>query len=208
MYYQGGQVQKANPDPQPETMRSTELVVEQSLTDRLWGLVSLFHPRIDDLISFQTDPADGFLVFHNAGTIETNGAEIELDGRWVDVREARVSYAYQRTEDQQTGEPLANSPEHVAQTNLIATLVWDTLFAGLELRYTSSRRTLLDNRAPAAVITNGTLFGQALSNRRQLSLSVYNVFGVDYGDRGSPEHVQDIIAQDGRTARVKLTYGF
>jgi hypothetical protein len=31
---------------------------------------------------------------------------------------------------------------------------------------------------------------------------------VDYGDPGSTEHRQDIIDQDGRTFRVKLTYAF
>jgi iron complex outermembrane receptor protein len=189
-------------------MRSTELVVERSLSNHVLGIVSLFHNRIDDLISFETDPADGLLVFRNAETIETNGLEVELDGRWINVLEGRVSYAYQRTENQETGEPLTNSPKHLATSSVIVTVVRDSLFAGLETQYTSSRRTLLDNRARASYVTNATLFGQALSNRLQLSVSVYNVFGTDYGDPGSQEHIQDVIAQDDRTVRVKLTYGF
>jgi iron complex outermembrane receptor protein len=208
LYYQDGQVQKANPDLEPERMRSTELVVERSLSNHVLGIVSLFHNRIDDLISFETDPADGLLVFRNAETIETNGLEVELDGRWINVLEGRVSYAYQRTENQETGEPLTNSPKHLATSSVIVTVVRDSLFAGLETQYTSSRRTLLDNRARASYVTNATLFGQALSNRLQLSVSVYNVFGTDYGDPGSQEHIQDVIAQDDRTVRVKLTYGF
>ncbi len=208
LYYQDGQVQKANPDLEPEKMASTELVVERSLSDGLLAIVSLFHYRIDDLISFETDPNDDLLVFRNAETIETNGVEVELDGRWINVLEGRVSYAYQRTKNEQTGEPFTNSPKHLAKSNVIVTLVRNTLFAGLETQYTSSRRTLLDNRAGAAYVTNATLFGQALANRLELSVSVYNLFGTDYGDPGSAEHLQDVIEQDGRTVRVKLTYGF
>ncbi|MFZ5863703.1 MAG: TonB-dependent receptor plug domain-containing protein [Nitrospirota bacterium] len=211
LYYQDSLAQKANPDLDPEMMTSTELVVERSLTDHLLGIVSFFHYRIDDLISFETDPSDGLLVFRNAETIETNGMEIELDGRWRNGLEGRVSYAYQHSENQQTEEPLTNSPKYVARYNVIVPVVPEALFAGLETQYTSSRRTLLNNRVRAFYVTNATLFGRTLSNRLQLSVSVYNVFGTDYGDPGSQEHVQqnmDVIAQDGRAVRVKLTYAF
>jgi iron complex outermembrane receptor protein len=208
LYYGDGQVQKANPDLDPEMMRSAELVLERSLSDNLLGIVSLFQYRIDDLISFEADPLDGLLVFRNAETIETRGVEVELDGRWINALEGRVSYAYQRTENQQTGERLTNSPRHLAASNVIVTVIRDTVFAGLETQYTSSRRTLLNNRTRPAYLTNVTLVGHALSNTLQLSVSVYNVFGVDYGDPGSQEHTQDIIEQDGRTLRVKLTYAF
>jgi iron complex outermembrane receptor protein len=208
LYYHDDFSQKANPDLDPEMMRSTELVVERSLTDHVLGIVSLFHYRIDDLISFETDPSDGLLVFRNAETIETNGVEIELDGRWANALEGRVSYAYQHSENQQTGAPLTNSPKHLARFNVIVPLLPDTIFAGVETQYTSSRRTLLNNRAPAFYVTNATLVGQTLSTHLQLAVSVYNVFGTDYGDPGSQEHVQDVIAQDGRAVRVKLTYAF
>lgn len=208
LYYQDGQVQKANPDLQPERIQTAELIVERVLSDRVLGVLSVFHNRIDDLISFEVDPADDLLVFRNAETIETNGAELELNGRWMDALEGRVSYTYQQTEDQQTGERLTNSPRHLVQTNAIITVLRDRLFAGLEVQYTSARRTLRSNSAPAAWVTNATLFGQALSDRLQLSVSLYNVFGTNYGDPGSAEHVQDVIEQDGRAARVKLTYGF
>lgn len=208
LYYRDGQVQKANPTLQPEMMRSAELVVERSFSRHLLGIVSLFRYRIDDLISFETDPADGLLVFRNAETIETNGIEIEMDGRWLNAVEGRASYAYQRTENEQTGAPLSNSPKHLAKLNVILPLKRETLFAGVETQYTSSRRTALNNVTRASYVTNATLFGQTLASRLQLSVSIYNVFGIDYGDPGSQEHLQDVIEQDGRTLRVKLTYGF
>jgi len=52
------------------------------------------------------------------------------------------------------------------------------------------------------------VFGQRLLKNLDLSASVYNLFDKKYGDPGGAEHLQDIIDQDGRTFRVKLTYRF
>jgi hypothetical protein len=35
-----------------------------------------------------------------------------------------------------------------------------------------------------------------------------NLFDEKYSDPGSTEHIQDLIKQDGRAFRVKLTYAF
>jgi outer membrane receptor protein involved in Fe transport len=43
-------------------------------------------------------------------------------------------------------------------------------------------------------------------HRFDLSGSIYNLFDSKYGYPGHPEHVQNIIYQDGRNARLKITY--
>jgi len=42
----------------------------------------------------------------------------------------------------------------------------------------------------------------------EASVSVYNLFDYRYGDPASLEHVQDVIQQDGRNFRLKLSYRF
>jgi iron complex outermembrane receptor protein len=42
----------------------------------------------------------------------------------------------------------------------------------------------------------------------ELSASIYNLFDTKYGYPGGDEHVQDVLYQDGRTFRLKLTYTF
>lgn len=37
---------------------------------------------------------------------------------------------------------------------------------------------------------------------------VANLFDVDYSDPGSEEHIQDLLAQNGRDVRLKLRYRF
>jgi iron complex outermembrane receptor protein len=39
-------------------------------------------------------------------------------------------------------------------------------------------------------------------------LSAYNLFDTHYGYPGAEDHVQDVLPQEGRSVRLKLTYSF
>jgi len=209
LYYNDGRVtSKPNPDLRPEKIRTYELAWEQLIGDNLRGVVNLFYNRISDLISLTVDPADGLLVFRNFCHATAKGLELELEGRWGNGLTARWSYTYQETRDGQTGKTLTNSPRHLAKLNLIAPVAKDRVFLGLEEQYMSRRKTLKGNFTRSVYLTNVTLFSRSLLRNLEASVSVYNLFDHDYGDPGSEEHVQDIIEQDGRTFRFKLTYRF
>jgi iron complex outermembrane receptor protein len=87
-------------------------------------------------------------------------------------------------------------------------VIKENLFAGLEVLYTSKVKTLTNNYADGFWITNLTLTYENIVKGLELSAGVYNLFDVDYGYPGGTEHRQDIIEQDGRSFRVKLTYRF
>jgi len=55
---------------------------------------------------------------------------------------------------------------------------------------------------------NWNLFSQHLIKGVELSAGVYNLFDSRYGFPGGSGHLQDVIEQDGRTFRLKLTYRF
>ena len=42
----------------------------------------------------------------------------------------------------------------------------------------------------------------------ELAASLYNLFDKDFSDPGSAEHLQDAIAQDGRSFRLRAVYRF
>jgi iron complex outermembrane receptor protein len=89
----------------------------------------------------------------------------------------------------------------------------EKVFAGIEERYTSRRRTLAGNYAQGFFITNLTLFSRNIMNRLEASASIYNLFDKKYADPGSeapnpPYAVLDTIRQDGRSYRLKITYLF
>jgi iron complex outermembrane receptor protein len=105
--------------------------------------------------------------------------------------------------------------------DLSVPLVKDKVFAGLEFQYSSNRRSLHNTTnligQPLTVqgedaagfgIVNLTLLGRKLVKNLEFSASVYNVLDRRYADPASQFHVQDIIEQDGRSFRLKLTYRF
>ena len=207
-FYVTGSTFKANADIKPERIKTYELVVEQYLGDHLRALGSLYQYNISGLISQTTDPADGKLFYSNVDNITARGVELAMEGKWSSGLEGRLSYALQRTENDDLKQQLTNSPQHLAKANVIVPVIADKLFAGLEGRYTSSRLTLAGTSASPFYILNMSLFSQRIVKGWELSGHINNLMNQKYGYPGSGEHVQDVIDQDGRTFWVKLKYRF
>lgn len=207
-FYTASDGQKANPGLEPETITTYELIVEQYLGEHLRGTAAAFAYKLDNLITFHTDPKDGVRVFDNVEEITAHGLELELEGKWASGLMGRLSYTYQETKNEQTGRRLTNAPRHLAKFNLSVPLYQDKLFSGLEMQYTSARKTRAGGEAKGFLVTNLTLFSQHVLKGLEVSASIYNLFDVHYGDPGSEEHRQEVIPQDGRAFRLKLTYGF
>jgi iron complex outermembrane receptor protein len=208
VYYASPTTQEPNRDLKPETITTYEMIVQQSIGTHWQATASGFYYKINDLISETTDPANGLIQFKNVDQVEAKGASAQLEANWTNGWRGRLSYTFTDVTNIATGEPLSNSPRHLAKLNLVAPLWHDKLFAGLEAQYTSSRMTLDGNHVPDVYLLNFTLFTQKLIKGWEASASIYNLLDYRYSDPGAEEHVQDAIRQDGRTFRVKLTYRF
>ncbi len=166
-YQDNGISQKANPELKPEKIKTYELVYEQYFGDNLRSSVSGFYYKIHNLISQVDDPVDvnpfgePFLIFQNVEEIEAKGIELELEGKWADKLEGRISYTYQETKDKQSGDTLTNSPKHLAKLNVIIPILKQKLFAGTEVQYMSKRKTLAGKHEDDFFVTNVTLFSQS-----------------------------------------------
>ena len=200
-YYAG------NHDLKPETIRSYELVWEQSLAAdyRLTG--TLFYNQVQDLIT-QVTGGDGRLIFRNTDSVDVKGGEAELEARWSGGFRGRVSYTFAQATDNATGRVLNNSPKHLGKLQFIAPLYPEKLFAALEVQAASSRGTVQGNKTAGFAVANLTFFSRDLARNLEVSGSIYNLFDQKYADPAGPDFVQDTLPQDGRTFRVKLTYKF
>ena len=58
-----------------------------------------FYYHINDLITQQTDPADGLLVYNNIDEINARGVELEAEGKWPRGLQGRVSYTLQHSRE-------------------------------------------------------------------------------------------------------------
>ena len=192
---------------EPETIRSYELVFEQTIIPQLRGTTSLFYNDIHDLISFGTN-AGGTYVFGNMDSATSLGAEAEVEANWGSGWRARASYTYADAADGSTGQRLSNSPEDVAKLKLTAPLWHEKLFLNLELLGLSSRLTGSGHTVGGYTLANLTLFSREIVKGLEASASIYNLFDQHYSDPVGSDFRQDSIPQDGRNFRLKLTYRF
>ncbi|HJV84049.1 MAG TPA: TonB-dependent receptor [Noviherbaspirillum sp.] len=209
MYYQvlntGGQ--KPNPDLKAEHIRTYELVAEQQLAADARVTASVFRNIVSNLITQTMDPADGLLVFRNLSRATARGIEFGVEKAWSGGMRLRSSYSWQQTRDDLTGAPLVNSPHHLAKLNLSAPVFSSGWRAGVEGQYVGRRKTL-QSETGGYWLANLTLSSVRLAPGLEMSASIYNLFDRAYADPGAEEHVQDVLRQDGRSFRLKMTYAF
>ena len=199
----------------PEEITSYELVYEQEAGPHLRSSLSGFYNRMNDLLVFSSGTFTNF-------DANTKGVELALEAFWAGGIRGRASYSFQDTRNSSVGWEMPDSPNQMLKFNLDVPLVKDKVFAGLEFQYTTDRQSLhsTTNSSGQPLITvqgedaagfgiiNLTLLGQKLVKNLEFSASVYNVLDRRYGDPASHFHVQDIIEQDGRSFRLKLTCRF
>ena len=198
----------------PEEIGSYELVYEQEAGQHLRSSVSGYYNQMNNLLVFSSGSFTNF----NANT---KGLELALEAFASNGLRGRASYSLQDTRNSSVGWELPDSPEQMFKFDLSAPLVKDKVFAGLEFQYTSSRRSLHNTTDPSGEpltvqgeeaggfgIVNLTLLSRNVVKNLEFSASVYNLLDRRYADPASQFHVQDIIEQDGRSFRLKLTYRF
>ncbi|KAB2833553.1 MAG: TonB-dependent receptor [Candidatus Brocadia sp.] len=210
LYYSDGITQEASPNLDPEIIDTYEIIYEQYLGKYLRGTIVGFYNSIDDFIALKTDPDSGLSKFDNVSEVQAKGMEFELDGKWENGFEGRASYSLQETEEDDSRNTLANSPEHLVKLNVVIPLIKRKLFLSGEEQYTSGRKTNLRHTAEDFFTTNVTLYSRNIFKTLEVSGSVFNVFNKEYEDPGVEEHSgeEDTIEQDGRTFRIKITYAF
>src|SRR5262249_9117189 len=135
---------------------------------------SAYRYRIDDLISLETDPADGKLVFRNVESTRSSGIESEIEKRWTSGISARASAAFQNSKDTVTHQRLSSSPRWLARGSLTAPLAGRRLLASLDLQYTGPRLTLGTGHAAGYTVVNLALSTRALARGLFASLSADN----------------------------------
>ena len=193
----------SNPDLDPELIQRYGLVYEHYLGSRLSVSGNLFKYKISGLIG------PGALVAENLETIDSEGAELEIERHWPGGAAVRFSHAFQNTHDRATGGDLSNSPAHLAKLHWAQPLRKDgRLSLGTEVLYTSERLTRAGNESDGFLLANLTLVCQARAPGIELSASVLNLLDEDYGDPAAGFLVQEVIPQNGRNYRLRFTWRF
>ena len=78
----------------------------------------------------------------------------------------------------------------------------------MDILYVSKIATLAGPYTGAYVVPNFTLFRRSVSDKWELSASLYNAFNQRYADPVGNGLAENEIVQDGRTFRIKVGYRF
>ena len=211
LYYTDGYLtQKPAVNLRPETVDTYELVWEQSLGRRWQFSTSGYFYRINNAIRQDPDPADGLLMYRNAGRDTGRGLETELAYKAEQGFQSRLSYALQTTEDRMAGGTLSNSPRHLARWHNTLPLYQDKVFLSTELTFTSPVQTMptAAGRVGEYWLLNSTLYTRELARGWSASVSVYNLLDRRYGHAVGDEIRFGQIMQDGRSFQFKLSVRF
>ncbi len=206
-YDDGEETMKSNPDLDPETIRTYEMVWEQKVTDYLRLNLSLYNYRIKGLITQEQDPDDGLYVFRNLDAAMTTGGEVTAIADLPRGLRARMSYGYSDATDRVRDRRLSNSPEHLGKLNLIAPVVDTRLTVSLEAQYIGELYTVDREKVGDAVVVNSTLRCRRIRNL-ETALTVYNLFDRSYSHPVSDVIAGKLVEQNGRTFRLNATYAF
>jgi iron complex outermembrane receptor protein len=196
-----------NPTLKPEEIETTEAVWEQYVGARVRTAATVFQYRIERLIAAVPGAEFFGVSFQNYGTVRAKGAEFEVEAAWNDQLSTRFAHTIQNAEDASSGERLTNSPKHLSQVSAR----WSPLRGRVSIGY--SGQQLGDRRSLAGRIAPG-YFRQDLSFTIQANVhatirgGVTNTTNREYFDLGSPDHAQDLIAQNGRTFWIGSSYRF
>ncbi len=193
---------KINPDLEYEEIKTTEAVWEQRLSDGLFGIVSVYNYKMENLIDTVELP-DSLYQYQNVSKVEANGLELEFNARLNMGLRGYASYTYQHAENADSEEKLTNSPSHIAKLGLIYPVL-EQFYAAIQLQYETERITVYETETDPYLLTNIHLSTAPLFGHLKLSFLVRNLFDVDYRLPGGFEHLQPAIIQDGRNFAVKL----
>lgn len=205
-YFAGPGYEATRPPLKAEAIGSSEVVWEQGLGKHYTFSASGFYDRMQNLVDEVVDPATELMTFANVANVRARGLEFEVAGKHSSGLEGRASYSVQDAVNQETGRLLTNCPKHLGKVNVVVPLVREKLFAGIEGQYVSRRGTLAGSSVGSYPLVNLTLFNTRLFPRVDLSASLYNVFDKRYDDPAGDETLQNVLQQDGRSFRLKLSW--
>jgi iron complex outermembrane receptor protein len=193
---------KANPALGAERVHGDELVVEYRPGAASRWTLSLYRNRARNLIVQQVDPADGLVVYRNAGAIRARGLELEAEQAWATGVHLRANYALQQVHDV-SGQSLERQvPRHLAKLIVVA-----PLRAGWTL---GGETVLVGRRGDTAGygVTRLTLSSKVWRERAVLSLGVRDVLDRRAGDPGGDSVLQPLSPHDGRSGLLELEVRF
>jgi iron complex outermembrane receptor protein len=193
---------KLNPQISSETVRGTELALQwqPDASDRFNA--SVYENRASGLLLLTVDPADQMLVFRNAGSARTRGIELEAEHLWPGGAKLRANLSLQGSPVQTGADLTDDAPRRMLK--LMQTVpVGHGWNLGAEWQAVSRR-----DAAAGYGKANLTLSTPLAAHGWSFSASVFDLLDRQPDDPGPDLINQPTVQQRGRSALLRVEYGF
>ena len=206
--YDDGLTQIANPALDGETVDTVELVMDHRVGQDLLLRASVYQWAMEGLVTLGIDPLSGTLSQYQSGEdVDARGIELSADKTWAWGGRLRGSLSYQDVA-YASGVGLDNSPQLLGKLNFSGPLASTGVRFGYELQYSGERQSINGTDLDSYWLSNLHLSTDKLVKGLEVSLGLYNLFDTRYQHPGSDINWQNAIEQDGRSARLKVSYSF
>ncbi|MGE0809906.1 MAG: TonB-dependent receptor plug domain-containing protein [Immundisolibacter sp.] len=196
-----------NPSLRKETVDTLELVTDHRLGNDLSLRASVYYWTMQNLVTLETNPLTGNPQYQNCDDITTYGGELSATKVWEGGTRLRTSVSYQHARDIDNRR-LSNSPSLLGKLNLSIPLLDTGLRLGYEMQYGSHREAIDGSRIGGYWLSNLNVVAADWVQGVTVSAGIYNLWDADYAQPGSDNNWQTRLAQDGRSARLRVDYRF
>lgn len=202
-----GLTQVPNPALDGETIDTVELVADRRIGLDLTLRGSVYQWTMHDLVTLGIDPVSTLPQYQTGETVKAHGLEMSADKTWKSGTRLRGSVSVQDVA-YVSGAGLLNSPKLLGKLNLSGPLPWAGLRAGYELRYDGKRLSRDGSKLGGYALSNVTLSTDTLAQGVELSVGVFNLLDKRYAQPGADSNWQNAFEQDGRSARIQLSFRY
>ena len=201
--------QVANPGLAGETIDTLELVADHRLRRDLLLRASLYRWKMEGLVTLGTDSFTLLPQYQSGEQVNATGLELSALKTWDWGGRLRASLSHQDV-SYESGGGLNNSPRLLGKLNFSGPLMNTGLLFGYELQYDSKRQTVAGGKLDGYWLSNLNLVADKWARGLEVSLGLYNLFDTRYEHPAAPNTInwQNVLAQDGRSVRLKVTYQF
>ncbi len=209
LYAKNNPSNQGNTDLVPETIQTYEIAFDYLPTNKLRAMLNVFYYDINDLIELVPDQGQTTLTAQNKKNRKGYGFEIELNWEITSKLSLNSNFAYQRSEDKETGEVTPDAPEIQFYLNPYWTFLphWslDSQFYWIAGRHRAAADTRPDIKDYSLV--NLTLRRKNVAKHWDMAFALRNLFNEDIREPSS-EGIPNDYPMEGRSLWAEVRYKF
>jgi len=206
LYAQNNPVGLGNPDLNPETINTIEWALSYEPVHNLNTNLSIYQYKTKDMIDF-VDNGDGSKTAQNINKVKGQG--IELESKWKINKQWTLlaNYAYQKTENEETGKQQPFIPKQQFHFAARWTFLPDWIASTQLYRIADRKRAEGDTRSEIDdyTLVNLTLRRTNIAKNWEVAAAIKNVFDKDIYEPSNGS-IADDYPMNERSAFIEIRY--